>query len=84
MTLSHDFTAYVELGISDNAPAELSLVQRAHIRDQKVAAIMLEAGVLFHSFFIGLDIGVTSDRDYVRSLMIAIAFQQVSMILTLP
>lgn len=74
--LSHDFTAYVELGISNLAPAQLSIIQRAQIRDQKVAALMLEAGILFHSFFIGLDIGVTSDTDYVKSLLIAIVFQQ--------
>ena len=81
MILSHDFSALTELGIGSYK--EASLIQRAQIRDQKVAAIMLEAGIIFHSFFIGLDIGANTKNSAVRSLMIAMIVQQVELLLFL-
>ena len=49
----------------------------AQMVDNKVAAIMLEAGVIFHSIFVGLDLGVNNEASVVRPLMIALCFHQV-------
>lgn len=56
-------------------PKQSMLLARA--AENKVAAIMLESGVIFHSIFIGIDIGINSDPSIVRPLMIALMFHQV-------
>ena len=45
--------------------------------ENRVAAIMLESGVIFHSIFIGIDLGINPDPGVVRPLMIALMFHQV-------
>ena len=45
--------------------------------ENRVAAIMLESGVIFHSIFIGIDLGINPDPSVVRPLMIALMFHQV-------
>ena len=39
---------------------------------------MLESGVIFHSVFVGIDLGINPDPSVVRPLMIALMFHQVS------
>lgn len=41
-----------------------------------VISTTFEAGVIFHSIFIGITIGISSSADTVRSLMIALMFHQ--------
>lgn len=76
--LSEDFSAYVEQGINipDASPSQLSIIQRTNIRDQKVASISLEAGILIQSFLLGINQGITSASFY-PSTFTALIFQQV-------
>lgn len=67
----HDVTDLEKIG------ADGDKLLDAQMADNKVAAIMLEAGVIFHSIFIGIDIGINSDPGVVRPLMIALMFHQV-------
>lgn len=50
----------------------------AQVAENRVAAMMLESGVIFHSIFIGIDLGINSDPSVVRPLMIALMFHQAS------
>lgn len=56
--------------------AKKALLDAQHA-ENRVAAIMLESGVIFHSIFIGIDLGINPDSDVVRPLMIALMFHQV-------
>ena len=47
-----------------------------YLREMDVIAIVLEAGFIFHSIFIGLDIGITREASTARPLMIALMFHQ--------
>ena len=49
---------------------------------QSVVATTLEAGIIFHSVFVGITLGVSQEPDIVRSLMIALMFHQVGSLLT--
>ena len=74
---NHDVTDLAELGgekVTENKDE-----MAAQLADNKVSAIMLEAGIIFHSIFIGIDIGINSDPGVVRPLMIALMFHQVSL-----
>ena len=44
--------------------------------EAKATAYTLEAGIIFHSIFIGITLGSTSGAATVRSLMIALMFHQ--------
>lgn len=59
----------------DEAKKQQLLAQHA---ENRVAAIMLESGVIFHSIFIGIDLGINPDPSVVRPLMIALMFHQVT------
>lgn len=59
-------------------------MQQAIAADNRVAAIMLEAGIIFHSIFVGLTVGINSEASEVRPLMIAIMFHQVRSLNELP
>ena len=50
----------------------------AQVAENRVTALMLESGVVFHSIFIGIDLGINSDPSVVRPLMIALMFHQAS------
>ena len=50
--------------------------QAQYKREMDVIAIVLEAGFVFHSIFIGIDIGITRDAAVARPLMIALLFHQ--------
>lgn len=50
--------------------------QEARRREATVVAYVLEAGVIFHSIFIGISLGITHDPDVARSLLIALSFHQ--------
>ncbi|DBA80173.1 TPA: hypothetical protein ACH3X2_007641 [Trebouxia sp. C0005] len=64
----------VELGLD---PEEISEKQREKRRlEYTVISTTFEAGVIFHSIFIGITIGISSSADTVRSLMIALMFHQ--------
>lgn len=68
-------------GVPKEGDAELATTddekrQAQHRREMDVIAIMLEAGFVFHSIFIGLDIGITRDANVARTLMIALMFHQ--------
>ncbi|KAL0034701.1 hypothetical protein WJX77_003183 [Trebouxia sp. C0004] len=41
-----------------------------------VISYTFEAGIIFHSIFIGITLGISSNADTVRSLMIALIFHQ--------
>ena len=41
------------------------------------ASITFEAGIIFHSIFIGITFGITSSADTARALAIALCFHQV-------
>ena len=58
----------------DEAKKQQLLAQHA---ENRVAAIMLESGVIFHSIFIGIDLGINPNSNVVRPLMIALMFHQV-------
>jgi solute carrier family 39 (zinc transporter), member 1/2/3 len=45
--------------------------------EASVVAHMLEAGIIFHSMFIGITLGVSGSPGVVRPLMIALMFHQV-------
>ncbi len=57
--------------------AEQQLLAAQHA-ENRVAAVMLEVGVIFHSVFVGIDLGINPDPSVVRPLMIALMFHQVS------
>ena len=64
----------VELGLDSE---EISEKQREKRRlEYTVISTTFEAGVIFHSIFIGITIGISSSADTVRSLMIALMFHQ--------
>lgn len=66
--------ASVELGVGSE---ELSEKQRTKRRlEYTVISTTFEAGVIFHSIFIGVTIGISSSSDTVRSLMVALMFHQ--------
>ena len=44
--------------------------------EMNVIAIVLEAGFVFHSIFVGIDLGITRDAAVTRPLMIALLFHQ--------
>ncbi len=44
--------------------------------EAKATAYTLEAGIIFHSIFIGITLGSTSSASSARSLMIALMFHQ--------
>ena len=44
--------------------------------EAKATAYTLEAGIIFHSIFIGVTLGSTTGVETVRSLMIALMFHQ--------
>lgn len=44
---------------------------------------MLEMGIVFHSVFVGIDLGIQTDPNTARALMIALIFHQV-LVLDLP
>ncbi len=50
--------------------------REARRREATVVAYVLEAGVIFHSIFIGISLGITHDPDVARSLLIALCFHQ--------
>lgn len=47
------------------------------LRSKRVAAYFLEAGIIFHSIFIGLLFGTSKDNSLVKSLAFALSFHQV-------
>ena len=49
--------------------------------EAKATAYTLEAGIIFHSIFIGITLGSTSGAATVRSLMIALMFHQANEVL---
>ncbi len=44
--------------------------------EAKATAYTLEAGIIFHSIFIGVTLGSTTGVETIRSLMIALMFHQ--------
>ena len=72
----------VEVADPDFPTGEEAKKQRAaaQLAENRVAAIMLESGVIFHSIFIGIDLGINPDPSVVRPLMIALMFHQVTFI----
>lgn len=63
-----------ELGLD---AGDLSEKQKAKRRlEYTVISTTFEAGVIFHSIFIGITIGISSSADTVRSLMVALMFHQ--------
>jgi zinc transporter 1/2/3 len=62
---------------AENPYHEKSLSQSAHdskIR-RKIATLIFEAGVIFHSVIIGLDLGVTTGSEF-KTLLAALCFHQ--------
>ncbi|KAL3662579.1 hypothetical protein V7S43_012432 [Phytophthora oleae] len=63
--------------LADHPYHEKSLDQAAHdskIR-RKIATLIFEAGVIFHSVIIGLDLGVTTGSEF-KTLLAALCFHQ--------
>ena len=56
--------------------SELPQYEAALQLEAKATAYTLEAGIIFHSIFIGITLGSTSGASSVRSLMIALMFHQ--------
>lgn len=73
----HDATSLAEIGGLQELEGANLKQHEAYMIDNYVAAVMLEAGIIFHSIFIGLDIGINNDPAVVRPLMIALMFHQV-------
>ena len=51
------------------------------IQENKINAYFLEAGIIFHSVFIGLSLGSSSDESLVKALAFALFFHQVRSLL---
>ena len=64
----------MELGLGSEAVDEKQKEMRR--LQYTVISTTFEAGVIFHSIFIGITIGISSSADTVRSLMIALMFHQ--------
>ena len=47
----------------------------------RAAAYTLEAGIVFHSLFVGISLGTSQEAAYVQGLAIALIFHQVLMLL---
>lgn len=45
-------------------------------QEMNVIAIVLEAGFVFHSIFVGIDLGILREASVARALMIALMFHQ--------
>jgi hypothetical protein len=74
----HEFSIFAKAqDIEDRGNSEKEKAQLAYHTDKYIAAVMLEAGVIFHSIFIGIDLGINTDPSVVRPLMIALMFHQV-------
>lgn len=63
-----------ELGLGTDELDEKEKVTRR--MEYAVISTTFEAGVIFHSIFIGVTIGISSSADTVRSLMVALMFHQ--------
>jgi len=69
------------------APAQISST-KSELADEKAAELQritysvqsctLELGIVFHSIFIGISLGLDTDRASVQSLMIALMFHQLN------
>jgi solute carrier family 39 (zinc transporter), member 1/2/3 len=57
------------------APIEGGVFDRTTERTQKLGVLILEAGIIFHSVFIGLTLAVSSGSDFI-SLFITIIFHR--------
>ena len=57
-------------------PSPLPQYEAALQLEAQATAYTLEAGIIFHSIFIGITLGSTSGASSVRSLMIALMFHQ--------
>lgn len=47
------------------------------VAENSMAASMLEMGIVFHSIFVGIDLGINTDVSSARALLIALVFHQV-------
>ena len=89
-TLEWSLTQYFKRklvpGLAEPRQAELESGHDMQVLDDKeheqrrlryvIISTTFEAGVIFHSIFIGITIGISSHADTVRSLMIALMFHQ--------
>jgi hypothetical protein len=74
----HDFSLFAKpQGVEESGDSEKARAQLAYHTDNYISAVMLETGVIFHSIFIGIDLGINTDSSVVRPLMIALMFHQV-------
>lgn len=64
----------IELGMGSDEVDEKEKATRR--MEYAVISTTFEAGVIFHSIFIGVTIGISSSADTVRSLMVALMFHQ--------
>ena len=67
-------SAEIELGL-DTQVLDDKMRERRRLQ-YIVISTTFEAGVIFHSIFIGITVGISSSADTVRSLMIALMFHQ--------
>eukprot|EP00850_Spirogloea_muscicola_P005048 SM000022S07262 [mRNA] locus=s22:862725:864480:- [translate_table: standard] len=56
-------------------PKQVDLEKERRL-EWNVVALTLEAGIIFHSVFVGLTLGTNTDIGYVRGLMFALLFHQ--------
>jgi zinc transporter 1/2/3 len=65
-------------GTKDDEPDLESMPLLSHQKEQRMVlqCLLLEAGILFHSIFIGLSISVSTGTTFI-ALMIAITFHQI-------
>ncbi|KAL3145570.1 low-affinity Zn(2+) transporter zrt2 [Trebouxia sp. C0010 RCD-2024] len=85
-SLTQYFKHKLPSSTADSSPDELESGLDMQVLDDKqlerrrlryvVISTTFEAGVIFHSIFIGITIGISSSADTVRSLMIALMFHQ--------
>jgi zinc transporter 1/2/3 len=84
----HDPRATCPVGSQETrngAPDSGSMPLSSHQKEQRMIlqCLLLEAGILFHSIFIGLSISISTGTTFI-ALMIAIAFHQIFEGLALP
>ena len=64
------------ISIRVEQPSEIETENDHYVRDPALSVILLECGIIIHSFIIGLTLGTTGDSVYLP-LLIAIVFHQV-------
>lgn len=55
---------------------KIEMEEGLHLQNLRVVAYTLEAGVIFHSIFVGLTLGTSRDISFVKGLTFALLFHQ--------